>query len=154
MINELDLDIKRCENVLRENNYLEIVIAIEELHDKYKDIIDSISKISSNVVWNYSKKDIEKIQKSLREYKEELILKEKQKSIEEKIKDLKLYIEENNILEKNNLLEVIKSIEEINNKDLNSDKKWNKLKECLDIIKNQEREIGTKLLEIIVLVSK
>ena len=154
MINELDLDIKRCENVLRENNYLEIVIAIEELHDKYKDIIDSISKISSNVVWNYSKKDIENIQKSLREYKEELVLKEKQKSIEEKIKDLKLYIEENNILEKNNLLEVIKSIEEINNKDLNSDEKWNKLKECLDIIKNQEREIGTKLLEIIVLVSK
>lgn len=154
MINELDLDIKRCENVLRENNYLEIVISIEELHDKYKDIIDSISKISSNVVWNYSKKDIENIQKSLREYKEELVLKEKQKSIEEKIKDLKLYIEENNILEKNNLLEVIKSIEEINNKDLNSDEKWNKLKECLDIIKNQEREIGTKLLEIIVLVSK
>ena len=154
MINELDLDIKRCENVLRENNYLEIVIAIEELHDKYKDIIDSISKISSNVVWNYSKKDIENIQKSLREYKEELVLKEKQKSIEEKIKDLKLYIEENNILEKNNLLEVIKSIEEINNKDLNSDEKWNKLKECLDIIKNQERQIGTKLLEIIVLVSK
>jgi hypothetical protein len=154
LINELDLDIKRCENVLRENNYLEIVIAIEELHDKYKDIIDSISKISSNVVWNYSKKDIENIQKSLREYKEELVLKEKQKSIEEKIKDLKLYIEENNILEKNNLLEVIKSIEEINNKDLNSDEKWNKLKECLDIIKNQEREIGTKLLEIIVLVSK
>ena len=81
MINELDLDIKRCENVLIENNYLEIVIAIEELHDKYKDIIDSVSNVTSNVVWNYSKKDIENIQKSLKEYKEELILREKQKSI-------------------------------------------------------------------------
>ncbi|WP_296647947.1 hypothetical protein [Romboutsia sp. 13368] len=154
MINELDLDIKRCEDVLIENNYLEIVIAIEELHDKYKNTIDSISNINSNVVWNYSKKDIENIQKSLKEYKEELILKEKQKSIEEKIKDLKFYIEKNNILKKNNVLEVIKSIEEINNADLNLDEKWNKLKGCLDILKNQEREIGTKLLEIIVLVSK
>ena len=154
MINELDLDIKRCENVLIENNYLEIVIAIEELHDKYKDIIDSVSNVTSNVVWNYSKKDIENIQKSLKEYKEELILREKQKSIEEKIKDLKLYIKNDNTLEKNNVLPAIKSIEAINNEALNLDEKWNKLKGCLDIIKNQEREIGTKLLEIIVLVSK
>ena len=163
MINELDLDIKRCENVLIENNYLETVIAIEELHDKYKDIIDSVSNVTSNVVWNYSKKDIENIQKSLKEYKEELILREKQKSIEEKVQDLKLYIEKNNTLENENivkvikdinLIEVIKSIEEINDSDLNLDEKWNKLKGCLDIIKNQEREIGTKLLEIIVLVSK
>ncbi len=58
-LNELDLDIKRCEIVLKENNYLDIVIAIEELHDKYKNTIDSISNISRDVVWNYSKKDIE-----------------------------------------------------------------------------------------------
>ena len=99
ILNELDLDIKRCENVLIENDYLEIVIAIEELHDKYKNTIDSISNINSNVVWNYSKKDIENIQRSLREYKEELILKENQKNIEEKIKDLKSYIELNDLLE-------------------------------------------------------
>ena len=125
ILNELDLDIKRCENVLIENDYLEIVIAIEELHDKYKNTIDSISNINSNVVWNYSKKDIENIQRSLREYKEELILKENQKNIED-----------------------------INNNNLDSNEKWNKLKECLDTIKNQEREIGTKLLDIIVLITK
>ena len=78
ILNELDLDIKRCENVLIENDYLEIVIAIEELHDKYKNTIDSISNINSNVVWNYSKKDIENIQRSLRDYKDEIILRENQ----------------------------------------------------------------------------
>lgn len=153
MINELDLDIKRCEDVLIENNYLEIVIAIEELHDKYKNTIDSISKISSNVVWNYSKKDIENIKEFLSRYKEELVLKEKQNNIEEKIKELKLYIKENNTSENKNILEFIKIIEEINSLDLNLDEKWNKLKECLDIVKKQERKIGTKLLEIIVLIS-
>lgn len=154
ILNELDLDIKRCETVLIENDYLEIVIAIEELHDKYKNIIDDISNINSNVVWNYSKKDIENIQKSLRDYKEELILKENQKTIEEKIKDLKHYIDANELLEKNRLIEVINNIEEINNDNLNSNEKWSKLNECLDTIKNQEREIGTKLLEIIVLITK
>nr|WP_317332659.1 hypothetical protein [uncultured Romboutsia sp.] len=152
-LNELDLDIKRCETVLRENNYLEIVIAIEELHDKYKNTIYSVSNISSNIVWNYSKKDIENIQNYLKEYKDELIFKEKQKNIDEKIKDLRIYIEENDILEKPNLIEVINFIEDIND-DLSLDEKWNKLKECLELIKNQERKIGTQLLEIIVLVSK
>lgn len=153
-LNELDLDIKRCETVLIENNYLEIVIAIEELQDKYKNTIDSISNISRDVVWSYSKKDIENIQNYLKEYKEELIFKEKQKNIEEKIKDLKIYIEENDILEKNKLIEAINLIEDISVSNLNLDIKWNKLKECLELIKNQGREIGTQLLEIIVLVAK
>lgn len=153
-LNELDLDIKRCETVLIENNYLEIVIAIEELQDKYKNTIDSISNISRDVVWSYSKKDIENIQNYLKEYKEELIFKEKQKNIEEKIKDLKIYIEENDILEKNKLIEDINLIEDISVSNLNLDIKWNKLKECLELIKNQGREIGTQLLEIIVLVAK
>ena len=154
ILNELDLDIKRCENVLIENDYLEIVIAIEELHDKYKNTIDSISNINSNVVWNYSKKDIENIQRSLRDYKDEIILRENKKTIKEKIQDLKHYIEVNDLLEKNRLIEVINNIEDINNNNLDSNEKWNKLKECLDTIKNQEREIGTKLLDIIVLITK
>ena len=93
-LNELDLDIKRCEIVLKENNYLDIVIAIEEIHDKYKNTIDSISNISRDVVWNYSKKDIENIQNYLKDYKDELILKEKQKNIYDKFIDLKEYIED------------------------------------------------------------
>ena len=153
-LNEIDLDIKRCETVLIENDYLEVVIAIEELHDKYKNTIENISKINSNVVWNYSKKDIEYIKNILINYKEELILKENQKTIQEKIKDIKNYIENKYILEKDKLIEVINNIENINNKELDLDIKWDKLKKCLELIKNQEREIGTKILELIVLISK
>ena len=153
-LNELDLDIKRCEIVLKENNYLDIVIEIEELHDKYKNTIDSISNISRDVVWNYSKKDIENIQNYLKDYKDELILKEKQKNIYDKFTDLKEYIEDKDILEKQKLVEVINLIENINNDDLNLDEKWDKLKLYLELIKNQGREIGTQLLEIIVLMAK
>lgn len=153
-LNELDLDIKRCEIVLKENNYLDTVIAIEELHDKYKNTIDSISNISRDVVWNYSKKDIENIQNYLKDYKDELILKEKQKNIYDKFIDLKEYIEDKDILEKQKLVEVINLIENINNDDLNLDEKWDKLKLYLELIKNQGREIGTQLLEIIVLMAK
>lgn len=153
-LNELDLDIKRCETLLIENNYLEIVIAIEELHDKYKNNIDSVSNISNDVVWNYSKKDIENIQNYLKDYKEELIFKEKQKNIYDKLTDLKEYIDYNDILEKDKLVEVINLIENIEKNNLNLDEKWNKLKECLELIKNQEREIGIQLLEIILFVAK
>ena len=34
------------------------------------------------------------------------------------------------------------------------DEKWDKLKVYLELIKNQGREIGTQLLEIIVLMAK
>ena len=153
-LNEIDLDIKRCETVLIENDYLEVVIAIEELHDKYKNTIEDISKINSNVVWNYSKKDIEYIKNALVNYKEKLIFEENQKTIEEKINDIKDYIENKNVLEKDKLIEVINNIENINSEELDLDIKWDKLKNCLELIKNQEREIGTKILEIIVLISK
>ena len=153
-LNEIDLDIKRCETVLIENDYLEVVIAIEELHDKYKNTIEDILKINSKVVWNYSKKDIEYIKNILINYKEELIFKENQKTIQEKIKDIKNYIENKYILEKDKLIEVINAIENINSEELDLDIKWDKLKKCLELIKNQEREIGSKILELIVLISK
>ena len=153
-LNEVDLDIKRCETVLIENDYLEVVIAIEELHDKYKNTIEGVSKINSNVVWNYSKKDVEYIKNALVNYKEKLIFEENQKTIEEKIEDIKDYIENKNVLERDKLIEVINNIENINSEELDLDIKWDKLKNCLELIKNQEREIGTKILEIIVLISK
>ena len=45
-------------------------------------------------------------------------------------------------------------IKNINSNDLDLNIKWKKLQSLLDLIQNQEREIGIKLLEIIVLVSK
>lgn len=153
-LNELNQDIKRCEDVLIENNYLEIVIAIEELHDKYKNDIVNISNIDNSIVWNYSKKDIQNILNYLKDYKDEIIFENNQKNIEEKIKELKTYIQKNDILEKNKLIEAINIIKNINSNDLDLNIKWKKLQSLLDLIQNQEREIGIKLLEIIVLVSK
>ena len=153
-LNELNQDIKRCEDVLIENNYLEIVITIEELHDKYKNDIVNISNIDNSIVWNYSKKDIQNILNYLKDYKDEIIFENNQKNIEEKIKELKTYIQKNDILEKNKLIEAINIIKNINSNDLDLNIKWKKLQSLLDLIKNQEREIGIKLLEIIVLVSK
>lgn len=153
-LNELNQDIKRCEDVLIENNYLEIVITIEELHDKYKNDIVNISNIDNSVVWNYSKKDIQNILNYLKDYKDEIIFENNQKNIEEKIKELKTYIQKNDILEKNKLIEAINIIKNINSNDLDLNIKWKKLQSLLDLIQNQEREIGIKLLEIIVLVSK
>lgn len=153
-LNELNQDIKRCEDVLIENNYLEIVITIEELHDKYKNDIVNISNIDNSIVWNYSKKDIQNILNYLKDYKDEIIFENNQKDIEEKIKELKTYIQKNDILEKNKLIEAINIIKNINSNDLDLNIKWKKLQSLLDLIQNQEREIGIKLLEIIVLVSK
>jgi len=153
-LNELNQDIKRCEDVLIENNYLEIVITIEELHDKYKNDIVNISNIDNSIVWNYSKKDIQNILNYLKDYKDEIIFENNQKNIEEKIKELKTYIQKNDILEKNKLIEAINIIKNINSNDLDLNIKWKKLQSLLDLIQNQEREIGIKLLEIIVLVSK
>ncbi|KHS56054.1 hypothetical protein QX51_15955 [Terrisporobacter othiniensis] len=51
---EIDFDLDRCEKVLRENDYMEIVIAIEELQDKYRDKIDYIIENENNVIWNNS----------------------------------------------------------------------------------------------------
>lgn len=73
ILDELELDINRCRLLIKENNYLEIVIAIEELHDKYKNNIKEIANTNSNIVWNYSKRDIENIEKYLTNYKEELL---------------------------------------------------------------------------------
>ena len=98
--------------------------------------------------------DIENIQNYLKDYKDELILKEKQKNIYDKFIDLKEYIEDKDILEKQKLVEAINLIENINNDDLNLDEKWDKLVVYLELIKNQGREIGTQLLEIIVLMAK
>lgn len=68
----LDTDIKKCEEALRLNNYLEIVIVIEETIDKYKDKIEGMY-IDSDRIWNYSKKDLENILNKLRIEKEKII---------------------------------------------------------------------------------
>lgn len=81
---DVNNDLERCKKVLKENNYLEIIIAIEELQDKYRSSIKEISE-ANNVVWNYSKKDLENIKDYLSDYKEKLILRNKLKDINERL---------------------------------------------------------------------
>lgn len=151
---EIDFDLDRCEKVLRENDYMEIVIAIEELQDKYRDKINYIIENENNVVWNYSRKDLEKIEKYLGDYKKEMIQKEKLKNIYEKLEDLRMYIKDNNIKNKEDIKRIINLIEEVNNKDINLDEKYEELKVCFDILKYIDRKMSLYILELITLVIK
>lgn len=151
---EIDFDLDRCEKALRENDYMEIVIAIEELQDKYRDKIDYIIENENNVVWNYSKKDLEKIEEYLGDYKKEMIQKEKLKNIYEKLEDLRVYIKDNNMAHKENINALINLIEEVNNKDINLDDKYEELKVCFGILKDIDRKMSLYILELITLVIK
>ena len=153
MIEEINLDLNRCEKVLSENNYLEIIIAIEELQDKYRSKIKSLNEVSNDVVWNYNKKDLENIKNSLIKYKEEVILKEKLNNISQKISELKSYVEKNpHIKNQNDLITIIELIENTNKKDISLDKKYEELKVCLNLVSDFNREISIYILELITLV--
>ena len=153
MIEEINLDLNRCEKVLSENNYLEIIIAIEELQDKYRSKIKSLNEASNDVVWNYNKKDLENIKNYLIKYKEEVILKEKLNNISQKISELKSYVEKNpHIKNQNDLITIIELIENTNKKDISLDKKYEELKVCLNLVSDFNREISIYILELITLV--
>ena len=140
--------------VIKENNYLEIIIAIEELQDKYKDKIKNISENSNNVVWNYSIKDLKNIKNYLIDYEEKLILEKKLESIHEKISNIKVYLKNNKIKNEDVLIEMINHIEEVNKENLTLDEKYEKLKVYFEYIKSFNRYIATYILELIALVIK
>ena len=153
MIEEINLDLNRCEKVLSDNNYLEIIIAIEELQDKYRSKIKSLNEASNDVVWNYNKKDLENIKNSLIKYKEEVILKEKLNNISQKISELKSYVEKNpHIKNQDDLTTIIELIENTNEKDISLDEKYEELKVCLNLVSDFNREISIYILELITLV--
>ena len=153
-IEDIRLDLERCNKVIKENNYLEIIIAIEELQDKYKDKIKNISENSNNVVWNYSIKDLKNIKNYLIDYEEKLILEKKLESIYEKISDIKVYLKNNKIKNEDVLIEMINHIEEINKENLTLDEKYEKLKVYFEYVKSFNRYIATYILELIALVIK
>lgn len=149
-IKEIEIDLDRCEKVIRENDYMEIVIAIEELQDKYRSRIRHIGENENDVVWNYSKKDLEKIEKYLREYREDIILKERSKSIDEKIEDLKKYIDDNK--NEKSVEDIVNLIEEVNKKKMNLDEKYEEIKVCFSLLKNINRKVSICILELISMV--
>ncbi|MDK2562136.1 hypothetical protein QOZ84_01135 [Romboutsia sedimentorum] len=153
----LDKDIKRCEDVLKINNYLEIVIAVEELFDKYKGSIKDIGS-DSDRVWNYSKKDLENIMDKLKLHRDKFIDDYNESrsisSINLKImfNSTKNEIKNNNTLSKEKIQEVLdllNSIEKINNEKISIDEKWAKLRLYMNILSKEDANIACKIINII-----
>ncbi|MDK2584374.1 hypothetical protein QOZ83_00750 [Romboutsia sedimentorum] len=153
----LDKDIKRCEDVLKMNNYLEIVIAVEELFDKYKGSIKDIGS-DSDRVWNYNKKDLENIMDKLKLHRDKFIDDYNESRISSSI-NLKIMfdstkdeIKNNNILSKEKIQEVLdllNSIEKISNEKINIDEKWAKLRLYMNILSKEDANIACKIINII-----
>lgn len=153
----LDTDIKKCEEALRLNNYLEIVIVIEETIDKYKDKIDGIN-IDSDRIWNYSKKDLENILNKLRIEKEKII----NEYIETNIKtinnidnvyySIKNEIEDNKDLsdnKKNDNLVILEDIYNIGKDNKTKQEKWENLKSYIIKVSDKEVYIASKIILLI-----
>ncbi|WP_147568480.1 hypothetical protein [[Clostridium] dakarense] len=149
LIDLLDKDIKICEDTLKANDFLEMVIIIEELHNKYKNDIEKISEIEKDVVWKYNKNDLQIIEDSLKEYKVKTIKEEDEKNINKRIKNFREKIENSEISNKEEILNKLESIESIKNEDIVLDEKWDKLRSCLTFIQNQNRHIAIGFLEIL-----
>lgn len=141
---QLDKDIKRCETVLKENNYLEIVIAVEELIDKYKLKIDNIN-LDNDRVWNYSKKDLETIKERLIQFRNEHKVEITVNGILKNLVDIK-EIEEYKLEEVKN---IIIEIEKIHNSDDIIEDKWNHLKQYLSYACNENIYIAQSIIELI-----
>ena len=152
IIKDVNLDLERCERVIKENNYLEIIIAIEEIQDKYRGKIKNIGEESNNVVWNYSIKDLKNIKNYLIDYKEKLLLEKKFENIHEKICQIKVYLKNNEVNDEENLMKIVNCIEEVNSKNLTLDDKYEKLKVYFELIKYFDRNIAIYILELITLV--
>lgn len=153
----LDTDIKKCEETLRLNNYLEIVIVIEETIDKYKDKIDGIN-IDSDRIWNYSKKDLENILNKLRIEKEKII----KQYIETNIKtinnidnvyySIKNEIEDNKDLsdnKKNDNLAILEDIYNVGKDNKTKQEKWENLKSYIIKVSDKEVYIASKIILLI-----
>lgn len=153
----LDTDIKKCEEALRLNNYLEIVIVIEETIDKYKDKIDGIN-IDSDRIWNYSKKDLENILNKLRIEKEKIINEYIQtniktiNNIDDVYYSIKNEIEENKDLsdnKKNDNLAILEDIYNIGKDNKTKQEKWENLKSYIIKVSDKEVYIASKIILLI-----
>lgn len=153
----LDTDIKKCEEALRLNNYLEIVIVIEETIDKYKDKIDGIN-IDSDRIWNYSKKDLENILNKLRIEKEKIINEYIQtniktiNNIDNVYYSIKNEIEDNKDLsdnKKNDNLAILEDIYNIGKDNKTKQEKWENLKSYIIKVSDKEVYIASKIILLI-----
>lgn len=153
----LDTDIKKCEETLRLNNYLEIVIVIEETIDKYKDKIEGMY-IDSDRIWNYSKKDLENILNKLRIEKEKIINEYIQtniktiNNIDNVYYSIKNEIEDNKDLsdnKKNDNLAILEDIYNVGKDNKTKQEKWENLKSYIIKVSDKEVYIASKIILLI-----
>jgi hypothetical protein len=143
----IDKDISRCDNILKENNYLEIVIGVEELVDKYKDTINNIA-MNNDRVWNYSKKDLEIIKEKLISYKKEHIGELVFKSIKANLKENK----EISVHKLKEIEEALNKIESIYYENTDIYEKWIKLRVYIEWVSKEEIYVATNILRAINIV--
>jgi hypothetical protein len=157
----LDKDIKRCEDVLKLNNYLEIVIAVEELMDKYRGHIEGLGS-DNDRVWNYSKKDLENIMEKLKLHRDNLIKDYNEtrinnisidiESIIKNTKDEVQHSEELSIDKRREVIEILNGIDEIINEKISTHEKWFKLRIYMNYLSTEDTNIATKIIYIINIV--
>lgn len=154
----LNSDIKRCNEVLSINDYLEIVITLEELNDKYKDNIE-VSYKESNRVWNYTKKDLQILKDKLIQKRDEIVNEYIYINIDIKsiIENMKSDISVNKELEyseKEEAINILESIYIIYKEKISRELKWEKLKKYIAIASSKDLYLGSKILELINLIIK
>ena len=151
-IKSLNLDIHKCEEALKLNNLLEMVIVIEEMIDKYKNKINNLSSLEKNNVWSYNKKDLDKLNGYLNEYKNNLTNEYKISTLKKAFDDSVNEIESNTYLSIDKKLEVIDIINNIKNISFSyesAEEKWEKIKYYTDYISKEEFTIASNLIQII-----
>ena len=153
----LDLDIKKCEEALKLNNLLEMVIIIEEMIDKYKNQINNLSSLEKNNVWSYKKKDLEDLNEYLNEYKNKLTNEYKISALKEVFDDSVSEIESNTSLSIDKKLEVtdiINSIKYISFNSKSVEEKWEEIRSYINYISQEEFIIANNLLNLVSFVLK
>ncbi|MBC5996828.1 hypothetical protein EAI30_08560 [Romboutsia ilealis] len=156
-IKVLDLDIKKCEESLKLNNLLEMVIIIEEMIDKYKNQINFLTSLEKNNVWSYKKKDLEDLNEYLNEHKNKLTNEYKISALKEVFDDAMSEIESNTSLSIDKKLEVtdiINSIKDISFNSKSVEEKWEEIRSYINYISKEEFIIANNLLNLVSFVLK
>lgn len=66
-------DIKRCKEMKKTKDLLELAIVIEEVIDKNKDKIKDLENLKKDNVWKYNKKDLDSLIEKLEKFYDNLV---------------------------------------------------------------------------------
>lgn len=150
-------DIKRCKEMKKTKDLLELAIVIEEVIDKNKDKIKDLENLKKDNVWKYNKKDLDSLIEKLENFYDTLvsqyndsIIRKELNNKESRIKKLKediqndLYLDKHN---KNELLNIVDALNIIYKENLPEDSKWLKIKVYIDYLNKCSYKLGKYILE-------